>query len=400
VQVLRDESLARLRTPYMLPLVAIAVAAGISTAFSRDPILSLAGYARVLELFVLVPTATVLALRDRRDLLIVFWAVVGVTVFEGLVGVYQFLTGSGAGFGAANVRAVGTFGIGDQLAMATFVGVGLLLCLAAALTLPGRPRLLAAGVAVFLCLPLAVSLSRGSVVAVVVAGAVTSLVAGWRRAMAVLILVTIAGTITFGVLGLGRSVVGERLATIGTSSSAPDRSVQDRYDLWQAAGRMWQQNPVTGVGVKNFALYRDTQAPLDLSSGSDAVSGGRYVRVQLLSPHNEYLLILSEQGLLGVAALLSLLFMLVIGPLRRLLRSAEPLDRCLALGLLALGVRQLVDFIYGDVAGSSSLLLAVLFGLGIRVSQGAWRDKPTVPRYRTAPNWSPGALSRASSVEA
>jgi O-antigen ligase len=369
LRLFTDEMVTRLRSPFLLPLPAIAVAAGISTVLAHDPVLALAGYVRVLEIFVVIPAATFLAVRDRLDLFVVFFGVIGVALFQGVLGLYQFVSGSGAGFGSADVRAVGTFGIGDQLAMAVFVGCGLLLCLSAALTLSGRWCVLATCATVFLCLPLAVSLSRGSVLSVAVAAAVATVAAGWRRAVAVAIAALVVGVLAFGILGVGGSVVGERLATIGSSGSAPDRSVQDRYDLWQAAQTMWKQNPVTGVGVKNFADFRDSQAPLDLSSGSDAVSGGRYVRVQLLSPHNEYLLILSEQGVLGIAALLSLLFVVIVGPLRRLLRGSDPVDRCLSLGLLALGVRTAVDSVYGDIAGSSALLLAVLFGISLRYAR-------------------------------
>jgi O-antigen ligase len=369
-RVFSDEIMVRLRTGYLLPLIAVTAAAAISTLFSHDPVLSAAGFARVLELFVLVPAATFLAVRDRRDLVTVLGAVVGIAVFQGLVGLYQTVSGSGASFGSSDVRAVGTFGIGDQLAMATLVGCGLVLCVGAALTLPGRRRLVAAGGAAFLALPLAVSLSRGSVLAAGVATLAVAVVTGWRKLFALLITVAIVAIVVFGVVGAGGSVVGQRLVTIGSSGTAPDRSVQDRYDLWQAAERMWQLHPVTGVGVKNFVHFRDGEAPLDLSSGSDAASGGRFVRVQLLSPHNEYLLILSEQGLLGLAALLSYLFVLIVGPLRRLRGSVTPVDACIAVGFFGLGVRALVDFTYGDVAGSSALLLAVLFGLGIRCAQG------------------------------
>src|SRR5207244_12287288 len=76
-----------------------------------------------------------------------------------------------------------------------------------------------------------------------------------------------------------------------------------RYGLWRAATGMWTDHPITGVGLKNFASFRDEYAPLSVSSGSDVadpVSG--FQREPLLSPHNMYLLILSEQGLIGISA--------------------------------------------------------------------------------------------------
>lgn len=370
-QLLRPENLARLKSPWLLPPAGIALAASVSTLFAHDPVLAAAGLIRVLELFVLVPVATLLAVRDRRDMMIALVAVVGIALLEAAVGLYQALTGSGAGFGSADIRAVGTFGIGDQLAMAAFVAIGLMLCIAAAMTLHGRARGWSLIAAVFLVAALAASLSRGSMLSAGVAIVVMAAVAGFRRLFILLFVVAVCGILAFGVVGASNSVVAERFGTITSSGSAPDRSVHDRYDLWSAAVSMWHTAPVTGIGVKNFALFRDGEAPLSLSSGSDAASDGRYVRVQLLSPHDEYLLVLAEQGMLGFVALVGLGFAFVVGPLTRLRVAVDPQDRWICLALFGLGVRHLVDFAYGDVAGSDALLLAILFGLALRCAVGS-----------------------------
>jgi O-antigen ligase len=370
-QLLRPENLARLRTPWLLPPLGFALAASVSTLFSHDPVLSAAGLIRVLELFVLVPVAAFVAVRDRRDMMIALTAVIGMAVLEAAVGLYQFLTGSGAGFGAQDIRAVGTFGIGDQLAMAATSAIGMILCLAAAMIMHGRARFWSLVAAGFLVAALAASLSRGSLLAAGVATVVMATAAGFRRLFILLIVVAVGAILAFGVVGASNSVIAERFGTITSAGSTPDRSVHDRYDLWSAAVSMWQTSPVTGIGVKNFSLFRDGEAPLSLSSGSDAASDGRYVRVQLLSPHNEYLLILAEQGLLGFVALAGLGFVFVLGPLVRLRVATAPRDRWICLGLFGLGVRHLIDFAYGDVAGSSALLLAILFGLAMRCAAGS-----------------------------
>jgi hypothetical protein len=129
---------------------------------------------------------------------------------------------------------------------------------------------------------------------------------------------------------------------------------------------------VTGVGLKGFPEFRDTHASLALSSGSDIGGAGTvYQRQPLLSPHNMYLLVLSEQGLAGLVTLagswLALLVCGVRGLLRMRRRTAGPggasggLDCALvALGLL---VWVLVDFAYADIGGPTTVLTALVFGL-------------------------------------
>ncbi len=114
----------------------------------------------------------------------------------------------------------------------------------------------------------------------------------------------------------------ERVSSITQVTDAPDQSVTDRYTMWSAAVGMWRERPLTGVGPKGFPEHRDGHASLALSSGSDTAGAGAAFRKQpLLSPHNMYLLVLSEQGLIGLVALAgSWLALLVVGG-RRLLRA-------------------------------------------------------------------------------
>jgi O-antigen ligase len=159
--------------------------------------------------------------------------------------------------------------------------------------------------------------------------------------------------------------------------------VTDRYTMWAAAAGMWRERPLTGVGLKGFPEHRDSHSSLALSSGSETDGAGTgYRRQPLLSPHNMYLLVLAEQGLLGLLTLAgSWLALLVLG-LRRLRaeRRAEggPGPDCalVALGLL---VWQLTDFAYADIGGPSTVLTAVCFGLAAWWALGA-PDGREVPR--------------------
>ncbi|MGW0583577.1 O-antigen ligase family protein, partial [Streptomyces sp. NPDC002920] len=174
-----------------------------------------------------------------------------------------------------------------------------------------------------------------------------------------------AGIVLVGGFGVGSDMLQQRISSITQVTDAPDQSVTDRYTLWAAAVGMWREQPLTGVGLKGFPEHRDAHASLALSAASDTDGAGSgFVRQPLLSPHNMYLLVLSEQGLIGLLALAGGWLALLAGGLRRLFlvrRSGPGLDCALvACGLL---VWQLTDFAYADIGGPSTVLTAVVLGL-------------------------------------
>ncbi|MEU0230159.1 MULTISPECIES: O-antigen ligase family protein [unclassified Streptomyces] len=346
-----------------LPVLGICLAA----ITSNDPASSLPGVARYVQVFVLVPAAVLLTVRDRRDFAVVAWALVGLALLQGAVGVAQYLTGTGASYQGEDIRAVGTFGATDVMGMATVVSYGLVVVTGIALgRRPGRARTAALVCAGLLFLPLVLSFSRGAWIATVLACALQLLLAGPRRAARVALAAGALGVVLVGGLGIGSELVEERVASITRVTAAPDQSVTDRYTMWAAAGEMWRAEPLTGVGLKGFPRYRDAHASVALSSGSDtAGAGAGFQRQPLLSPHNMYLLVLSEQGLVGLLALVGSWTALLVGALRRPggfgPGSGSGADCALvATGLL---VWQLVDFFYADIGGPSTVLMAVVFGL-------------------------------------
>ncbi|WP_411073714.1 O-antigen ligase family protein [Streptomyces sp. cmx-4-7] len=352
-----------------LPVLGICLAA----ITSNDPASSLPGVARYVQVFVLVPAAVLLTVRDRRDFAVVAWALVGLALLQGAVGVAQYLTGTGASYQGEDIRAVGTFGATDVMGMATVVSYGLVVVTGIALgSGPGRARTAALVCAGLLFLPLVLSFSRGAWIATVFACALQLLLAGPRRAARVALAAGALGVVLVGGLGIGSDLVEERVTSITRVTAAPDQSVTDRYTMWAAAGEMWRAEPVTGVGLKGFPRYRDAHASVALSSGSDTAGAGAGFRRQpLLSPHNMYLLVLSEQGLVGLLALVGSWTALLVGALRR--RGGTGADTGFGPGsgpgadcaLVATGllVWQLVDFFYADIGGPSTVLMAVVFGL-------------------------------------
>ncbi|MEV0412644.1 O-antigen ligase family protein [Streptomyces sp. NPDC050448] len=341
-----------------------AVGLAVATATAGDPHAALPGFVRYLQVFVLVPAAIVLLVRDAGEFRLAAGCFVVLALVQGAVGVVQYATHTGASYQGEDVRAVGTFGPGDVMGMATVVAYGLVVATAAALApgLPRRVRRAAGGAALVLVVPLVLSFSRGAWIATAGATVLVMVLAGIRRALKVLLALAAAGVVLVGGLGVGSEMVVERLTSITQVSSAPDQSVTDRYTMWAAAESMWRERPAVGVGLKGFPANRDGHSSLGLSSGSDTAGAGQaYIRQPLLSPHNMYLLVLSEQGLVGLTALAGGWAALLVAGIRRY-ASGGGIRDC---GLIAIGlfVWQLTDFLYADIGGPSTVLTGVIIGL-------------------------------------
>ncbi|MGW4437275.1 O-antigen ligase family protein [Streptomyces sp. NPDC004596] len=383
VRLLRERRRPLSRTAAVvlgLPVAGLAVAA----MGAVSPGAGVAGLGRYLQIFVLVPAAVLLLVRDRRDFRLLAWSLVVLALWQGLLGVQQYVTGTGASYEGEDVRAVGTFGASDVMGMATVVSFGLVCAVGLALgRAPVRERWTAAACALALLPPLALSFSRGAWIATVVTVAVQLALAGPRRALRVGAAAVAAGVVLVGGFGLGTAMLQERFDSITQVADAPDQSVTDRYTMWAAATDMWREHPLTGVGLKGFPEYRDGHASLALSSGSDtAGAGAAFHRQALLSPHNMYLLVLGEQGLLGLLGLAGGWLALLVCALRNLWRTRRSRGgRECALIACGLLVWQLVDFAYADIGGPSTVLTAVCLGLAAwwALSGAATADRAPAP---------------------
>ncbi|MFE6195485.1 O-antigen ligase family protein [Streptomyces sp. NPDC057838] len=366
VRLVRDRRRPLSRTAAVvlgLPVLGVAVAA----MGSVSPGEGLTGLGRYLQVFVLVPAAVLLLLRDRADFRLLAWSFVGLAVWQGAVGVHQYATGTGASYQGRPVRAVGTFGAQDVMGMATVVSLGLVCAVGLALgAAPVRQRLAGLACALVLLPPLALSFSRGAWIATAVTVTAQLLLSGLRRALATGAVVAAVGVIAVGGFGFGTAMLEERISSITRVADAPDQSVTDRYTMWAAATGMWGERPLTGVGLKGFPEHRDAHASLALSAGSDTEGAGAAFRKQpLLSPHNMYLLVLSEQGLIGLLALAGGWLALLVCAVRALWHTRRSRAPGLDCGLVACGllIWQLTDFAYADIGGPSTVLTAMCFGL-------------------------------------
>lgn len=359
---------ATISAPGAVAFGGIVVAIALSTLGSSIPDTSVVGAARWLQEIVLVPLSVAVVARRPDDLRVLGGFFVGGAVIQGAVGVEQYLTGTGAVIGGQPVRAVGTFGASNITGMSVAVAVGLLVSLAALVTArTRRTALLWLACTAFLAVPLALSFSRGTWMAVAAGGAVVVL-ARSRRLFAVLACAAVvAATLLVLVMhtgGTSDNALERRVSSLGSvTSSQADQSVDDRYELWAAAGRMWSDHPVLGVGIRGFPAFRDSSASLDLSSGSDTQGAGQgYVRQPLTSPHSLYFLVLSETGIVGVVALAALLLALALGTLRRTTTVAGTPDEVVGLAALGLVVFLVVNFVYSDLGGPSTLVVVTALG--------------------------------------
>ncbi|MFH9201079.1 O-antigen ligase family protein [Streptomyces anulatus] len=349
-----------------LPVVGFALA----TVTAADPAAALPGLVRYLQVFVLVPIAVCLLLRDAHGFRIVAGSLVVLAAVQGVTGVHQYVTGTGASYMGEDIRAVGTFGPSDIMGMATVVAYGLLAAAACALRTPRNApawlRPCAAVLAVALIVPLTLSFSRGVWIATAAAVLVVLALTGRRQAWTSLAVLGAAGVVLVGGFGIGSEMIADRAASVTRVTSTPDRSVSDRYAMWSAAGAMWRERPAAGVGLKGFPAHRDGHASIGLSSGSDTAGAGQQFRRQaLLSPHNMYLLVLSEQGLIGLTALLGSWAAILAGAVRRLwlVRSRGHAAVDCGLAAVALMAWQSVNFLYADIGGPTTVLSGVVLGL-------------------------------------
>lgn len=354
----------RVRTPLVAIAAAMTLAGGLSTLTAHDQIAALVGWARLTEVIVLVPIAVALSIRSRGDALWIIIPLVTVGALEGGLGLHQYLTGTGASYGPTNTRAIGTFGAYEIMGLATVVGCTIIVLSAVAVAAKGPIRWLALAGAVGLLAPLAFSYSRGAWIGTAAGLLVVVFLSGWRRAVVVLCLAGLAA-VSLGPKVSSTNPLVTRIGSITSAVSRPDASVNDRYGLWRAAGAMWRDHPVSGVGIKNFPDYRDRYAPVSVSSASDiADAAAGFRRVELLSPHNLYLLVLSEQGLAGALAWAAALFALLLAGVRRFRRrQVDVMTGLIGLVAAGLGTRFLVTSLHSDVGGQTTLLVSVVLGL-------------------------------------
>ena len=102
----------------------------------------------------------------------------------------------------------------------------------------------------------------------------------------------------------------DRINSIFAEKEERDASAESRFVLWQIAFRIWQDHPITGVGLRNFSPVKDTYAQ-NFSDFSDIVTSEEMYGLifnQERRPHGLYTGMMAETGLIGIGLYLILLF--------------------------------------------------------------------------------------------
>jgi O-antigen ligase len=236
--------------------------------------------------------------RTRRDVRWVVTAFVAGAAVAAAYGLLQFPSEAGSD---TLERAVGTLGDANEFAAVLVAALPLALALTVDRGGPAAVRWLALGVAGVSVAGIALSLSRGGLLALSVALVAGVVVAGrWRPvALVTAVLIALAASTYFAAVA---PVAARERVTSSQGGTG-------RSDIWRVGWRMVEAHPVLGVGVGNFAetSVQYLLRPGELSR-SDLIAGTPKVA------HNTYLNVLAELGAIGALAFTAVIgFAMVCG---------------------------------------------------------------------------------------
>jgi putative inorganic carbon (hco3(-)) transporter len=183
-------------------------------------------------------------------------------------------------------------------------------------------RLLFLAAIVFGLHPLFFSYSRGAYLAAI--GVLVFFGLAKKRSLLILALILFISWQTL----LPSSVV-ERIKMTRSGSGELESSAAVRLDLWNHAVKLFEKNPIFGVGFGGFEF---------------TVPKG----IELKDTHNLYLKILSEQGIIGISLLL-LIFAMALRSGQRLYKTAQtPFQKGLGFGFLGCIIAFIITNMFGD----------------------------------------------------
>jgi O-antigen ligase len=247
------------------------------------------------------------AARNRRDfLLLVVMFVLGCAI----AGAYALVHPAAAGPFDDLSRSGGTLGDPNELAAVLVVGLLASAALAVVRSVPGPVRVGAIVSGVMCLAGIALSVSRGGLLALGVALILGVFVAGrWRVHMAALTMVVAIGTVGYFTTFAPPAAL-QRITQANGGSG--------RANIWVVGWRMFEANPVHGVGAGNFPV---ASVHYLLSPGT--ITASRFIVDQPQVTHNTYLNELAEGGIVGAVLFIGLLgfalrcFQLAWGGFRR-----------------------------------------------------------------------------------
>ena len=258
---------------------------------------------RVWEWFVALATFAVCATlpRTERDTRLLLVGFVGGAVLSVIIGLAQsgIETSATALESSSGTEGRLTGGSADPNYLAAGLVPAIVLAGGAMLVIQDRLLRLGLGVGAAICtLGLIATQSRGGLVAAVLAILCALAIARGHR-------MQVVGVVLM-VLAVGGWWLAANPAAVQRIVATDDGGT-GRTELWRVAYRVWEDNPVIGVGLNNYAevarSYARKSGPLEF---------GELVAERRILVHNGYLQLLSEAGVIGL-----LLFLAAVGAAMR-----------------------------------------------------------------------------------
>ena len=187
------------------------------------------------------------------------------------------------------------------------------------------------------------------------------LIGGWwllqrRYRLRISSRVVLLGIVLILILGLipmpvAKNVVREKILNFKTASN------EVRLGMAMLSLHLFLENPITGIGPGNFPYYLGTTGISGLPARARAQI--RTGQVPTLTVHNFFLQVAAENGIIGLLAILSWLFVIYRILTTAQMRSQSPYF----IGLRMLFVALIINLVFGYVAGTSRLQLGLYSGL-------------------------------------
>lgn len=355
----RDEQAGRGLISSVPALAAVLVLflawTSISLVWAEEPASGATVLQRLALNFVLFPVALV-ALRVPRQVKILVAVFVVGTFIAAVIGL---LTGS-LEEAAEGERLKGGGLNPNQLGSYLVVASVLLAACAANRRWSASARTAALALAVLAIVAVFFTLSRGALVGLAAAMVVAPFVIGRGRRVGAILLAVGAIAVTVGwFAAIAPDHAAERITNPGQGGGA------GREDLWRVAWRMVDDNPIHGVGIGNFPV-----SSIHYLLRPGATQRDSFIIDDRKVPHNIYLAVLSELGVVGLT-----LFLLILAiSLRCALRAArafaargDPTMELIARGLFIALVSILTSFFFSSALVSKQLWLLVAMAPALQV---------------------------------
>ncbi|MBS7787755.1 O-antigen ligase family protein [Flavobacterium sp. CYK-55] len=139
-----------------------------------------------------------------------------------------------------------------------------------------------------------------------------------------------------------RAIKDDKFSNIYLSKLGNQNTLNSRNIYWESAYKMWQEQPIFGIGPGNFgqlfSAYNTNKMSVEMANGTETLQ-----RV-----HNDFLSILAESGLLGFLSFMSIWILTIYWAVQLIQQATEKTEKStylfLLAGLLGFAVIVFLDF--------------------------------------------------------